>query len=113
MKLEYQTRVCASRIDDVVQLMTNAQSMRDKAAAECGEDRLPISMVRNTVFGEINANEPGYPVTFDKSSQGQVAMIIYEWTDEDFLGKERQNTETFEDLPVGGTRIQDILELMS
>ncbi|KAH6916964.1 lung seven transmembrane receptor-domain-containing protein [Coprinopsis sp. MPI-PUGE-AT-0042] len=38
-------------------------------------------------------------VTFDKTSQGQVAMIIYEWADEDYLGKERQSSETFEDLP--------------
>ncbi|EAU92776.2 hypothetical protein CC1G_01821 [Coprinopsis cinerea okayama7 len=29
-------------------------------------------------------------VTFDKSSQGQVAMVIYEWTDEDYLGKRRE-----------------------
>lgn len=38
-------------------------------------------------------------------------MIIYEWADEDYLGKERQSTETFEDLPVGETRTQNVLVL--
>jgi hypothetical protein len=37
-------------------------------------------------------------VTFSTESQGQVAMVIYEWKDVEYLGKE---TPTDEYLPVG------------
>jgi hypothetical protein len=36
-------------------------------------------------------------VTFDGSSQGQLAAVIYEWSDVDYLGK---TTSFVEDLPV-------------
>ena len=36
-------------------------------------------------------------VTFDKSSQGQLAAVIYEWSDVNYLGK---TTSYIEDLPV-------------
>jgi hypothetical protein len=36
-------------------------------------------------------------VTFDSTSQGQVAMVIYEWSDVEYLGKV---TSTVGDLPV-------------
>lgn len=43
-------------------------------------------------------------VTFDKSSQGQLAAVIYEWSDVDYLGK---ITSYVEDLPVSvGARQQ-------
>lgn len=28
-----------------------------------------------------------FPVTFDETSQGQLAMVIYEWNDNQMLGK--------------------------
>lgn len=37
------------------------------------------------------------PVTFDSISQGQVVMVIYEWSDVQYLGKV---TSTVGDLPV-------------
>jgi hypothetical protein len=43
-----------------------------------------------------------HAVTFDKASQGQLAAVIYEWSDVDYLGK---TTSYVEDLPVSvGTR---------
>ena len=38
-----------------------------------------------------------HTVTFDKSSQGQLAAVIYEWSDVKYLGK---TTSYIEDLPV-------------
>lgn len=38
-------------------------------------------------------------VTFDSASQGQAAMVIYEWKDVQYLGKERRGAEE-DDLPV-------------
>lgn len=38
-------------------------------------------------------------VTFDATSQGNLAMVIYEWADVQYLGKET-TTESDEDLPV-------------
>jgi len=38
-----------------------------------------------------------HTVTFNKSSQGQLAAVIYEWSDVDYLGK---TTSYIEDLPV-------------
>lgn len=40
---------------------------------------------------------PSHAVTFDKSSQGQLAAVIYEWSDVEYLGK---TTSYIEDLPV-------------
>ncbi|KAL0576801.1 hypothetical protein V5O48_005171 [Marasmius crinis-equi] len=41
------------------------------------------SSYKSSVFSQTNSP----PVTFDASSQGQLAMVIYEWTDAPFLGK--------------------------
>jgi len=38
-----------------------------------------------------------HTVTFDKSSQGQLAAVIYEWSDVEHLGK---TTSVIDDLPV-------------
>lgn len=38
-------------------------------------------------------------VTFDSSSQGELAMVIYEWKDVRYLGKET-SPGTDDDLPV-------------
>jgi len=38
-----------------------------------------------------------HTVTFDKSSQGQLAAVIYEWSDVEHLGK---TTSYVDDLPV-------------
>lgn len=35
------------------------------------------------------------PVTFDSSSQGQLAMVIYEWKDMPYLGKVTSQTDEF------------------
>ena len=34
-------------------------------------------------------------VTFDAGSQGQLAMVIYEWGDEEYLGKDTSRSEDF------------------
>jgi hypothetical protein len=39
-------------------------------------------------------------VTFSEESQGQLAMVIYEWTDYRYLGKVTSETEDY--LPVCG-----------
>jgi hypothetical protein len=45
------------------------------------------------------ANEQTYiNVTFDATSQGQLAMVIYEWSDVEYLGKVTSSSD--EDLPV-------------
>lgn len=43
-------------------------------------------------------------VTFDSSSQGQVAMVIYEWADAQYLGKVTDPTD--DSLPVSSPDIQ-------
>ena len=43
-----------------------------------------------------NDIKPG-PVSFDSTSQGHLAMVIYEWKDYQYLGKVTSKTE---DLPV-------------
>ena len=39
-----------------------------------------------------------HTVTFDESSHGQLAAVIYEWSDVQYLGK---TTSYIDDLPVG------------
>jgi hypothetical protein len=44
-------------------------------------------MVRDMPQFWYNISKALLPVTFGQGSQGQVAMVIYEWTDAPYLGK--------------------------
>ena len=82
MKLRYQTLI--SRL---------------KHVRACGEDSRHTSMV-NTMFLCTLFKHSGNrnTVSFDGSSQGRLAMVIYEWSDNAMLGK---TTSTSDDtLPV-------------
>jgi hypothetical protein len=70
-----------------------------KYVAACGAATLPTSMVFS---GSCDIHVPiliSAQVSFDATSQGQVAMVIYEWADAQFLGKVTSTTD--DTLPVG------------
>ncbi|KAJ8474622.1 hypothetical protein ONZ45_g15889 [Pleurotus djamor] len=43
--------------------------------------------LRQTCSGMWGGDSAYINVTFDSTSQGQLAMVVYEWTDSDYLGK--------------------------
>lgn len=66
----------------------------DKYVLGCGEAQAPISTVRSIVLCHEANVHPRLIVTFDmQSSNGQVAMAIYEWKDVKYLGVVTSNTD--------------------
>jgi len=62
------------------------QIIPDKHVAACGLGRTLTLMVwRFRLLSALSSIQ--IQVTFDKGSQGQVAMVIYEWADAPYLGK--------------------------
>ena len=55
------------------------------------------------INGNLNAHNKvilnSLPVSFDSTSQGQLAMVIYEWKDAKYLGKVH-HSDTDNELPV-------------
>ena len=74
------------------------QIMTARSAQECGVANPRISMVRlpGTRLTVLNSHK--VPVTFDAKSQGQLAMVVYEWGDMAYLGKVTSTVNT--ELPV-------------
>ncbi len=68
----------------------------------CGEERIHISMVRIYSSCCARAADSSATVTFDAGSQGQLAAVIYEWGDVDYLGKD---TSKSGELPVSVHRL--------
>ena len=58
-------------------------------------------MVRLCFELDIQTFNPA-PVSFEAESQGQLAMVIYEWSDYKYLGKVTSKEDDF--LPVSVTR---------
>jgi len=77
----------------------NLQTTPAKYAAECGEVQTRTSMVS---LREAPRRTEAHilPVTFDNASQGQAAMVIYEWSDVQYLGKDQRGDEVDELRPV-------------
>ena len=81
-------------------------TIRVKYVQECGRTPRRTSMV-STSRADPECTEctltSSRTVTFDKSSHGQLAAVIYEWSDVQYLGK---TTSYVDDLPVSfGARL--------
>lgn len=75
-------------------------TIRDKYAQECGRTPRRTSTVFTSRTDPECANRlltSPHTVTFDESSHGQLAAVIYEWSDVEYLGK---TTSYVDDLPV-------------
>ena len=68
--------------------LSQTRTMIVKYAQACGQTSRPSSMVR-TFYNVTKpfCNAQCTLVTFDSTSQGQLAMVIYEWHDAPYLGK--------------------------
>ena len=71
--------------------------MLDSFVPECGLAKILTLMVLSTMahFILLQLSES---VSFSQTSSGRLAMVIYEWNDVDYLGKETSPTEV--SLPV-------------
>lgn len=70
-------------------------TMTGKYVLECGPASPHTSMVSTS--GSLHDSYSSRAVTFNKPSQGQLALVVYEWGDMEHLGKV---TSTVDDLPV-------------
>ncbi len=92
----------------VMRSQFSTKTTRGKSAPECGAINIHSSMVRAHLTSTVYATKLGL-VSFDSTSQGHLAMVIYEWKDYQYLGKVTSETDDYLPVSVHSASTRDTL----